>query len=176
MNVHDIQGVVWIWWFGMSWEKFVSWKICLYWRFLVIRSWSQSWSNFENIDRNSWSNLGESLLLKERTHWAILGSLRFFIVTHVVFSSVGAEVLTGGSVVPGWDQKERTGPEDDRQVTKIETRLINEKFPSVTSVLTRTRPTLFLRCCSSFAVCLLLIDKTRAKDKTYIGVSVWWKT
>ncbi len=25
-------------------------------------------------------------------------------------------------------------------------------------------------------VCLLWIDKTRAKDKTYIWVSVWWKT
>jgi hypothetical protein len=24
--------------------------------------------------------------------------------------------------------------------------------------------------------CLLLIDKERAKDKTYIWVSVWWKT
>jgi hypothetical protein len=26
-------------------------------------------------------------------------------------------MLTGGSVVVGWDQKERTGPKDDRQVT-----------------------------------------------------------
>jgi hypothetical protein len=47
----------------------------------------------------------------------ILGSLRFFIVTHYVFSSVGAEMLAGGSVVAGWDQKERAGPKDDRQVT-----------------------------------------------------------
>ena len=47
----------------------------------------------------------------------ILGSLRFFIVTHTVFSSVGAEMLTGGSVVAGWDQTERAGPKDDRQVT-----------------------------------------------------------
>jgi hypothetical protein len=60
----------------------------------------------------------EDLLLKKRI--AILGSLRFFIVSHVVFSSVGAEImLTGGSVVPGWDQKERTGPKDDRQVTVV---------------------------------------------------------
>jgi hypothetical protein len=28
----------------------------------------------------------------------------------------------------------------------------------------------------NFDFCLLLIDKTRAKDKTYIWVSVWWKT
>jgi hypothetical protein len=48
----------------------------------------------------------------------ILRSLRFFIVTHVVFSSVGTEMLGGGSVVVGWDQKERTGPKDDRQVTR----------------------------------------------------------
>jgi hypothetical protein len=47
----------------------------------------------------------------------ILGSLRFFIVTHGVFSSVGTEMLTGGSFVAGWDQKERAGPKDDRQVT-----------------------------------------------------------
>ena len=47
----------------------------------------------------------------------ILGSLRFFIVSHTVFSSVGAEMLAGGSVVAGWDQLERAGPKDDRQVT-----------------------------------------------------------
>ncbi len=47
----------------------------------------------------------------------ILGSLRFFIVVHTVCSPVGAEMLTGDSVVTGWDQKERTGPKDDRQVT-----------------------------------------------------------
>jgi hypothetical protein len=47
----------------------------------------------------------------------IFGSLRFFIVTHTVFSSVGVEMLTGGSVVVGWDQIERAGPKDDRQVT-----------------------------------------------------------
>ena len=47
----------------------------------------------------------------------ILGSLRFFIVTHAVFSSVGVEMLEGGSVVAGWDQLERAGPKDDRQVT-----------------------------------------------------------
>ena len=29
---------------------------------------------------------------------------------------------------------------------------------------------------SSSIVCLLWIDKVRAKDKTYIWVSVWWKT
>ncbi len=69
----------------------------------------------------------------------ILGSLRFLIVTHAafsldvvrwlrccgvglivahaVFSSVGTEMLAGGSVVPGWDPIERAGPKDDRQVT-----------------------------------------------------------
>jgi hypothetical protein len=46
----------------MSWEKFVRLKMCLYWRFLVIRSWFQSWSNFENIDRNSFSNLGKLVI------------------------------------------------------------------------------------------------------------------
>ncbi len=51
----------------------------------------------------------------------ILGSLRFFIVSHVVFSFVGTEMLTGGSVVPVWDQKERSGPKDDRQVTVTHT-------------------------------------------------------
>ncbi len=39
------------------------------------------------------------------------------IVAHAVFSSVGAEMLTGGSVVAGWDPIERAGPKDDRQVT-----------------------------------------------------------
>ncbi len=29
---------------------------------------------------------------------------------------------------------------------------------------------------SGFEICLLLIDKARAKEKTYICVSVWWKT
>ena len=38
-------------------------------------------------------------------------------VAHVVFSSVGAEMLAGGSVVVGWDPIERAGPKDDRQVT-----------------------------------------------------------
>ncbi len=38
-------------------------------------------------------------------------------VAHVVFSSVGAEMLAGGSVVAGRDQLERAGPKDDRQVT-----------------------------------------------------------
>ena len=47
----------------------------------------------------------------------ILDSLRFFIVTHTVVSSVGTEMLSGGSVVVGWDQIERAGPKDDRQVT-----------------------------------------------------------
>ncbi len=47
----------------------------------------------------------------------ILGSLRFLFVTHSVFSSVGVEMLTGGSVVTGWDPIERAGPKDDRQVT-----------------------------------------------------------
>ena len=47
----------------------------------------------------------------------IFGSLRFFMVTNTVFSSVGAEILAGGSVVAGWDQIERAGPKDDRQVT-----------------------------------------------------------
>ena len=47
----------------------------------------------------------------------ILGSLRFLFVAHVVFSSVGAEMLAGGSVVAGWDPIERAGPKDDRQVT-----------------------------------------------------------
>ena len=63
----------------------------------------------------------------------ILGSLRFLIVSHgdtkklrfptifqCLFSSVGvtvgAEMLSGGSVVSGWDQLERAGPTDDRQV------------------------------------------------------------
>jgi hypothetical protein len=31
----------------------------------------------------------------------ILGSLRFFIVTHTVFSTVGAEMLVGGPLVRG---------------------------------------------------------------------------
>ena len=60
-----------------------------------------------------------SLLLKKGVREAILGSLRFFIVTHAVFSSVGAEMLTGDSVVAGWDQIERSGPKDDRQVTVV---------------------------------------------------------
>jgi hypothetical protein len=30
--------------------------------------------------------------------------------------------------------------------------------------------------CSSWRDCLLWIDKARAKDKTYIWVSVWWQT
>ena len=47
----------------------------------------------------------------------ILCSLRFFIVSHVVFSTVGAEMLTGDSVGVGWDQLEWTGPKEDRQVT-----------------------------------------------------------
>ncbi len=38
-------------------------------------------------------------------------------VTPAVFSSVGEEMLAGGSVVVGWDPIERTGPKDDRQVT-----------------------------------------------------------
>jgi hypothetical protein len=54
----------------------------------------------------------------------ILGSLRFFIVSHVVFSFVGTEMLTGGSVVAGWDQKERAGPKDDRQVTEVSSCLL----------------------------------------------------
>ncbi len=59
------EPVVWIWWFGIPWEKFVSWTICMYWRGLVIRTWSQSWSNFENIDRNSFSNLGRFVIKEE---------------------------------------------------------------------------------------------------------------
>jgi hypothetical protein len=59
----------------------------------------------------------EGLLLLKGIRQAILGSLRFFIVTHDVFSSVGTEMFTGGSVGSGWDQIERTGPKDDRQVT-----------------------------------------------------------
>ena len=34
-----------------------------------------------------------------------------------VFSTVGAEMLTGDSVGEGWDQIERTGPKESRQVT-----------------------------------------------------------
>ena len=48
----------------------------------------------------------------------ILVSLRFFIVSHVVFSFVGTEMLTGGSVVAGWDPIERSGPKDDLQFTR----------------------------------------------------------
>ena len=47
------------------------------------------------------------MLLKKRIREAILGSLQFFIVTHDVFSSVGAEMLAGGSVVAGWDPIEK---------------------------------------------------------------------
>ena len=49
----------------------------------------------------------------------ILCSLRFFIVVHVVFSTVGTEILTGDSVGEGWDQLERAGPKEDRQVTDL---------------------------------------------------------
>jgi hypothetical protein len=106
---------------------------------------------------------------------------------------------------------------------KIETRLIDERFPSVmvrvwfrsyrsllgdpsifklirkTVVLVRMLPTFDLSCEENAArrkwksplvgakkkwsvsddlekCCLLWIDKTRAKDKIYIWVSVWWKT
>jgi hypothetical protein len=63
--------------------------------------------------------------------------------------------------------KTQTKPEESTRLTytgflgelehlKIKTRLIDEK--------------------SDFQGCLLLIDKVRAKDKTYIWVSVWWKT
>jgi hypothetical protein len=45
----------------------------------------------------------------------ILFPCDFLIVTHVVFSVVGVEMLSGGSVVAEWDQKERAGPKDDRQ-------------------------------------------------------------
>ena len=68
-----------------------------------------------------------------------------------------------------------------------------------TVVLTRVLPTLDLNCEKNTArrkrksplfdyketfmyyerqvrICLLLIDKARAQDKTYIWVSVWWKT
>ena len=40
----------------------------------------------------------------------------FHCRTHV-FSTVGAEMLTGGSVGVGWDQLERSGPKEVRQVT-----------------------------------------------------------
>ena len=53
----------------------------------------------------------------------ILCSLRFFIVSHTVFSTVGAWMLTGGSVGVGWDQLERAGPKEDRQVTLLTTQL-----------------------------------------------------
>ncbi len=33
--------------------------------------------------------------------------------------TVGAEMLAGDSVVPGWDPIERVGPKDDRQVTDL---------------------------------------------------------
>ncbi len=70
------------------------------------------------------------MLLKKRIREAILGSLQFFIVTHDVFCTVGAEMLSGGSVVrtvgEGWDQLERVGPKDDRQVTEW----ISPLFPS----------------------------------------------
>ncbi len=56
-------------------------------------------------------------VIKEEDSLKILGSLRFFFVTHSVFSSVGEEMLTGVSVVVGWDQLQRTGPKDDHQVT-----------------------------------------------------------
>jgi hypothetical protein len=56
-------------------------------------------------------------VIKEEDSLSVLGSLRFLFVTHVVFSTVGTEMLVGGSVVPGWDQLERAGPKDDRQVT-----------------------------------------------------------
>jgi hypothetical protein len=56
------------------------------------------------------------LVIKEGDSLSDPLSLRFFIVTHAAFSSVGAEMLSGGSVVAGWDQKERAGPKDGRQV------------------------------------------------------------
>ena len=34
-----------------------------------------------------------------------------------VFCTVGTEMLTSGSVGAGWDQLERTGPKETRQVT-----------------------------------------------------------
>ena len=61
----------------------------------------------------------EGLLLKNRIRETILCSLRFFIVSHVVFCTVGSEMLTGGSVGVGWDQLEKAGPKDDRQVTLV---------------------------------------------------------
>jgi hypothetical protein len=61
----------------------------------------------------------EGLLLKNRIRSVILGSLRFFIVGHAVFSTVGEEILAGGSVGEGWDQLQRAGPKDDRQVTDV---------------------------------------------------------
>jgi hypothetical protein len=77
----------------------------------------------ENIDRNSCSNLGR-LVIKEGDSLSDPRSLRFFIVAHAVFSSVGTEMLAGGSVVAGWDQKERAGPKDDRQVTEVSSCLL----------------------------------------------------
>ncbi len=60
----------------------------------------------------------------------LLRSLRFFIVTHAVFSSVGGEMLAGDSVVAKWDNKERAGPKDDRQVTLYVLCLIQMGRPS----------------------------------------------
>ncbi len=58
-----------------------------------------------------------SLVIKEEDSLSDPRFPTIFIVPHVVFSSVGTEMLTGDSVVVGWDKIERTGPKDDRQVT-----------------------------------------------------------
>jgi hypothetical protein len=67
------------------------------------------------------------LSLKRGFAKAILCSLRVFIVAHVVFSTVGAEMLTGGSVGAGWDQLERAGPKEARQVTILNKQLTRNK-------------------------------------------------
>ena len=154
MDVHDIQGVVWIWWFGMPWEKFVSWKICMYWRGLVIQTWSQSWSNFENIDRNSCSNLGRFVIKEEDS----LSDPRFPTIFHCLtrcllfcwFRDHVGRWLRGSGVGPKRKGRSEGRPSGYRCgfLSPLREKSSNEFSDIIVG----------------------------PKDKTYIWVLVWWKT
>ena len=70
-------------------------------------------------------------------------------------TTVGAEMLTGGSVGAEWDQLERAGPKKDRQVTlgsegPKEDRQVTKNFHLPTSVSRQTvRPVTIGMCCMS---------------------------